>query len=384
MFGSLTDLRRQYFAEVAASVPTFSGQLVVLTHVLHDRPELLAAFASIAPIAVVIAIPYSTNPDVLLHLRRQYPVVTPTLEELGDAAFLRRLILQYVIDPPVMIVEIGGYFAKAINQIREDLQGQILGVVEDTEIGHREYGSLRSLPCPVISVAHSSLKETEDFLIGSSCLYSTERLLRDAGYLLEGQAALVLGFGKVGGGLASALSRRQCPVMVFDVDPIRRVKALSEGFQVLGKQQALQRAEIVFGATGQTSIAGNDFHHLGSGTVLVSCSSRDIEFDLRFLNANYDKTKLFENFDFYESEGHSLYLLGGGTPVNFIDGAVIGPILSLVQGEIILSMKWLIDGLPSPGLYEVDKPSRQWLADKWLKYFHPSEIFAHDAADALS
>ncbi len=52
------------------------------------------------------------------------------------------------------------------------------------------------------------LKETEDFLVGSSCLFSTGRLLREAGFLIDGKQALILGFGKVGRGLAHALLRR--------------------------------------------------------------------------------------------------------------------------------------------------------------------------------
>lgn len=63
-------------------------------------------------------------------------------------------------------MEIGGYFAPVLQDLRTEFAQDFLGVVEDTEIGHRRYQEAQPLPCPVVSVARSTLKAAEDSLVG--------------------------------------------------------------------------------------------------------------------------------------------------------------------------------------------------------------------------
>lgn len=99
-------------------------------------------------------------------------------------------------------------------------------MVEDTENGHRRYAELDKLPCPVISVSRSPLKEPEDFLVGQSVAFSTEALMRSRGDILHGRTALVIGFGKLGSSIARLLHVKGVQVTVYDIDPVRRTQAL--------------------------------------------------------------------------------------------------------------------------------------------------------------
>ena len=58
-----------------------------------------------------------------------------------------------------------------------------------------------------------------------------------------------------------------------------------------------------------------------------------------------------------------------GTPINFLDNAVIGPILTLVQSEIIFAIKSVLGLQGKPGIYGVAESERQALAEKWLGHF---------------
>ncbi len=370
MRNKLKVFRKQYFQAIANLVPKCHTQIVIITHILPDRPELLEAIASIAPIALIVAIPYSIEHTALSSLQEKYTIVTPTLDELLNPHFLSDMNIKN-IDPSISIIilEIGGYFASALELLKNRTNNNLIGIIEDTETGHRQYEKMTQLPCPVISVARSSLKETEDALVGNSCLFSAESLLRQAGFLMEGKRALVLGFGKVGRGIAHALLRRHCPVSVYDKASIRRVLALSENFHVPEKKDALSQAEIIFGATGNFSLKAEDYPLLKKGAVLISCSSKTIEFDLDFLKKHYDRVEVFTNFDMYQNNEHFFYLLGKGKPINFLDGAVIGPVLALVQGEIIFAIKTLFNLKDQTGIFEVNEQDRQLLADKWLYYF---------------
>lgn len=367
----LTELRKAFFSEIARTVPKINVQFVILTHILEDRPELLSAIQTIAPISLLIGIPYSTHNPTLQILQEQYTTINPTLDLLLSEDYLTSQITKYInLNTPTIILDIGGYFAPALKTLQNSFNGKLLGVIEDTEAGHKRYMQyINEYSCPIISVARSSLKNTEDFLVGSSCLFSTEKLLRKGGFPIDGKRSLTLGFGKVGRGITHALLRRHCPVLVYDTNPICKINALSEGFQIPNKIEAIKNAEIIYGATGVCSIKAEDYKYIRSGTVLVSCSSKNNEFDLEYLNKNYQINPIFEGLDCYTNNHHSFYLANQGQPVNFIDGAIIGPVLALVQAEIILAINMLATQNLRNGIFEVDLKTKEILAEKWLDHF---------------
>ena len=370
----LKQRRKEFLNDVIGGREAAEVDIVVLTHVLPDRPELLEALARLGRIASVIAIPYSVDEEVYRLLQTNYNIQRPSLGQLRSRRYLVDLIRAAYRQRPIVISEIGGYFADALDDLKRILGAHLLGVVEDTEQGHRAYESRTRLPCPVISIARSRLKHAEDSLVGASCLFSTERLLRDLGFLLEPRRSLVLGYGRVGCGIAHALQRRQCPTLVYDLDPVKRVVALGEGFAVPERHAALRQADIVFGATGRTSIVEMDFPHLNNGVILASCSSKDVEFDLEALRSAYSMTLVEPGICKLEREGKHLYLLADGRPVNFLDSAVIGPVLSLTHAEIIVAIAELIHapcvlGACEATLREIDDMRKQELAKSWLEHF---------------
>ena len=379
LVNSLTLNRRDFFQEIASLIPRFNGKFIIVTHILNDREELLDAISQIGQVALVIAIPYSIDMPTLESIRKKYHLIAPSLSEMRDEGFLMDIVSKVITNKEdhLIILEIGGYFAQLVKRLREELGERFVGVVESTEAGHRQYERrLSSLSCPVISVCRGSLKRTEYSVVGSSCVFSAERLIRKAGFLLQGKNALVIGFGKVGQGLARSLFRFNCNVAVYDTNPILRVLAYSEGFQTPEKEEAISSAQIIFGATGNESISSHEIPLIKKGCILVSTSSKDIEFDMNFINENYSAETPIENIDIYSREDHFFYVLAQGLPINFLDGAVMGPVLALVQSEIIFAIKTLMetDGYKQNGIFEVAETDRKMLANKWLRYFNQNEL----------
>ena len=376
LINSLTLHRQRFFKEIAQLVPKFKGKFIVLTHLLSDREELLHAIHSIGQIGLVIAIPYSVEPQTLQALSLKFPIITPTLSQLRDLDFLMTQLDKIVGETDELIIlEIGGYFAPIVRQLRQKLKTRFLGAIESTEAGHRQYESRSAeLSFPVISVCRGSLKKTEYSVVGDSCLFSTERIMRNAGFLLQGRNALVLGFGKVGQGIARGLARHACIISVYDTNPILRVLAYSEGYQVPEKETAINNAQIIFGATGNASLVKKEFTHLKNGCILVSTSSKDIEFDIEFIRKNYQMHRAIDHIDVCSKGNQFFYLLGEGTPINFIDGAVMGPVLALVHAEIIYAIKAIMSLRKQRGIFEVAESDRQMLAAMWLKYFNHDQL----------
>ncbi|MEP6850617.1 MAG: hypothetical protein ABI999_17295 [Acidobacteriota bacterium] len=371
----LYEKRRDLFMRIATGVGNVAdGKQIIITHFLPDRPELLEAFDSIAPIAALVAIPYSIVPEVLNQLRLQYNVITPSLAELFDEGYMLNLVRTVVANNPntrIALNEIGGYFAPFIKSINTEFGTSIVGCVEDTQNGHVRYEKARPLQYPVISVARSTLKEGEDTLVGPSCYFSADKLMRALGILLTPRRALIVGYGKVGRGMAFALQDNGSTPLVYDINPIRNGVAHGDGMFIPDRNSALKGCDVIFGCTGVTSIAGSDFDLLDDGCFLISCSSKDVEFDLPTLNANYTKTNLIPKVDKFTSPqtGKTIYLFGEGTPINFLDGAVFGPVLTLVQGELVLAIRKIFDEVATGELSELGVTDRKKIAGDWQSIF---------------
>lgn len=370
MSETLAVRRSRFFDRINETLGQSSAHLLLVTHCLADRPEFIDAVSRLVSSVKIVAIPYSIHEPTIKALSLRYSVSTPSMVELHDVEFLRDLLECLPNDGPIVIAEIGGYFAPLIANMPEGLQHRVLGVIEDTEAGHRRYLAVRdSLRCAVVSVARSPLKEPEDSLVGASCVFSVERIVRDLGTVLDAQQCLVIGYGKVGRGLANHLRDRRLPVSVYDSDPVRRVCALSEGFLVPHRNASITGADIIFGATGNLSMNGNDVSLIRDGALLVSCSSRTQEFDLLSLRAAVKSEVGSSVFEKLSNESKTFYIASGGYPINFRDGAVIGPALSLVQAEILAGISMMANGPPAPGIHSVPTSVQQMIAEQWLAEF---------------
>ena len=180
---------------------------------------------------------------------------------------------------------------------------------------------------------------------------------------------MVLGFGKVWRSLAHALQRRSCRVSVCDTDAIRRLQALSEGFVIPNKNIALNSSDLVFGATGFCSLKDKDFPYIRNGAFLISCSSKKHEFDLESMRSQYRATKIAKNVERLENLSNHFYLLGKGTPINFLDGSAIGPLLFLSHAEMLLAIQKLVNRECEIKLQQLDEQTRQHLATIWIEHF---------------
>ncbi len=361
---------REYFNRVATDIGRLDIRLIVLNHCLPDLPDLLDAAQAMAPISLFVPVPYSVNAQVLTRLMEKFPVETPRMETLIDHEALAAIVRPHLQTGRTAILEVGGYFAPALARLKAEFGERILGFVEDTEAGHRRYLRAEPLPYPVMSVARSPVKQQEDALVGPACAFSAEKLLKSRGMYLQARRCVIIGYGKVGRGAASALAGRHNSVTVYDINPIRRTVAMGDGFRIPDRDSALSTADLVFGCTGATSLHAEDFPRLKNGAILISCSSKRHEFDLTALARDYQRSEVAPHIDRYDRDGHTLYLLAGGAPVNFLDGGVGGPALPLVQAEILMATAALMDApRESPAIAEIGEERRRRLAEIWIETF---------------
>ncbi|MFC1418417.1 adenosylhomocysteinase [Streptacidiphilus cavernicola] len=360
-----------YFARVTAQFPAESPVTsFLITHLLPERPCFVRAVAQASQLRAVLPKPKSIHPGVRREIEQTVPCDTLTRDLFADADAAIDYLETHAAGESVVLLDVGGYFAPALAEVAARFSGRLLGVVEDTENGHRRYAELDKLPCPVVSVARSPLKDPEDFLVGQSVVFSTEALMRGRGDILHGRSALVIGFGKLGSSIARLLHVKGVQVTVYDIDPVRRTQALAQGFAVArDRESALTGAGLVLCATGAVSLHGEDFPHLRNGAYVATVTSSEDELELAGLPEVYARATAGDYVTRYQTTGHYFYLLNGGNAVNFLHGASVGPFIFLVQAEIIAALSQLTRGNLDPGIHEVPSEDRAAIAATWLNYF---------------
>ncbi len=361
-----------YFARIAREfTPPQPPASLLVTHLLPERPAFVRAVGTVSGLRAVLPKPKSIDLAARREIQRSIPCDELSREMFADADTAVTYLETRAAGEPVVLLDMGGYFTPSLQALSDRFSGQLLGVIEDTENGHKRYAEMGKLPCPVLSVARSPLKDPEDFLVGQSVVFSTEALLRGRGDILHGRPALVLGFGKLGSSIARLLHAKGVNVTVYDIDPVRRAQALSQGFGVArDRDHAIGAAGLVLCATGALSLRGEDFPLLKNGAYVATVTSSEDELELSGLPDGYLRSSSGEHVTRYQTTGHYFYLLNHGNAVNFLHGASVGPFIFLVQAEILAGVRLLARGDLSPGLHEVPAEDRAAVAAIWLNYYN--------------
>ncbi len=362
-----------FFSWLASTLPATGAASLVVTHLVPGQMDFLSALGHTTQIAAVLPKPKSANQLVMEATAARFRCDPLDRARCADPEWLTGYVWERAEGRQIVLSDVGGYFAPALAELCAAMPDRIVGVVEDTENGHRRYEALPELPCPVYSVARSPLKEPEDRLVGEAIVFSVETLLRHLGEVLQGRQACVLGYGKVGAGIASALHARHVRVLVVDIDPVRQAQALAVGYGSADLTDALGAADLVFSATGNRALGMKHLPLLRDGAFLAGATSRDDEFDLADLN-NPDnahvRTELIPGVSQISTvPGSSFFLLGNGNAGNFLHTSAMGSAIHLIKAEMTVAAALLADESHPPGFDEVPSARRAEIAAAWVDTF---------------
>ena len=355
-----------FFKDLLKNYKKTDVKLVLVTHLLIDRPEFIESLADIVDLALIIPKPKTINKSVLEKVKK-YNIINVSREKLSQKDFVINLLKKHVGKSKFIISDIGGYFADSLKNIKDSFDDQFLGVIEDTENGFRRYAKNKEIYSPIYSVARSPLKLPEDVLVAYSTVYSAESILRSKNEVLGGKKALVIGFGKIGSCIAKDLSRKQVITKVWDTNPTKLIYALSEGFNICNKNNYLEDIDLIFAVTGNKCLGEKELNKIRGKVYIFSITSSDDEFDFKRI-FSFRKDSKFNDF-ILENKNAEIHMINEGIAVNFLHGAVVGDFIRLVQGEIILNILELIFGKNKSEFLELSEEKRKIISKTWLKYF---------------
>lgn len=350
--------------------PCKPSSVVFVTHVLDTAVRFIQLVSSTADVSSIVAIPYSTATAARDRLSPQYNLLEPVtaadmVTTVNDAV---HAALTQSAERTVIVQEIGGYCSSQIGQLAR--REEFGGVVEDTMQGHWRYQALGYVAAPVLSIAESPLKALENRQVGRAIAYSIERVLRTRFFRIPVETRIgVLGYGGIGEATAASLAGMGAKVHVYDPNPIRMARAFVEGLSAPDRAKVLREADLLIGVSGQRSITVDDVALLKDGVIIASGSSKRVEIDVEGLCAAADDVSTESGLTRFAIAGKTIWLVNGGTPINFADQGVLGHVLDLVYTELYMCIRKLSERRCQPGLQTLDRAEQEAIAHVWREMY---------------
>ena len=199
----------------------------------------------------------------------------------------------------------------------------VLGGCEETTTGVLRLKAMekeRSLKIPVIAVNNAQTKWDFDNVYGTG-QSTLDGILRATNMLLAGRTVVVAGYGHCGRGIANRARGMGSQVIVTEVDPIKALRAVMDGFKVMPMVEAAKVGDLFITATGDVDVIRAEHMILmKDGAVMCNAGHFNVEISLEDLEKiSTSKRRIRENLDEYTLiNGRKLYLLAEGRLVNLV------------------------------------------------------------------
>ena len=247
---------------------------------------------------------------------------------------------------PNLISDNGADLHELLNKDFVDLKKSLIGATEETTSGgYRLREDLAATGFPTIVINDSNAKRLIENRYGVG-LSVVEAIMSSTNLLVGGLKVAVIGYGYCGRGVALCFKNLGARVSVIEIDPLTKLDALLEGFDVCSKEEGLSKADLIVTVTGRDgTFTQDDIALVKDGVVLANAGHFEFEIDVVGLKDSSDvssQKEHIERLDF--KSGKTLYLLGKGRPINLSAGNG-NPIEVMDLGLALqtLSLKYLVE-----------------------------------------
>jgi adenosylhomocysteinase len=290
-------------------------------HVTTETANLMRTLkAGGADVVLAASNPLSTKDDVAAALVAEYGI--PTFAKRGEDRDTYYAHLNAVADTrPQITMDDGCDLVSLLHAERPGQVGDVLAGTEETTTGVirlRAMAADGALRFPVVAVNEALTKHLFDNRYGTG-QSTVDGILRATNILLAGRNVVIAGYGWVGRGIASRMAGMGAHVGVVEVDPVRALEALMDGYQVLTHTDAAAWGELFVTATGNKNVFRREhFEAMRDGAVMANSGHFDAELDLDALRALAEGhvREVRDNVQEFDIGGKKLNLLAEGRLVN--------------------------------------------------------------------
>ncbi len=311
-------LIRERFAK---EQPLKGQKVAACLHVTSETANLMLTLkAGGADIALCASNPLSTNDAVAAALASMHGIKTYAIRGEDNDTYYQHI--EAALDHhPAMTMDDGADLVSVLHKKREAQIAEIIGGTEETTTGvvrlraMAERGVLRY---PIIAVNEADTKHMFDNRYGTG-QSTIDGIIRATNVLLAGKKFVIAGYGWVGRGLASRAKGHGADVIVTEVDSVKALEAVMDGFRVMTMQEAATQGDIFVTVTGDVNVL--DRHHFAvmkDGAILANSGHFNSEINLKALDELATGVRpVRPNVQEYKfSGGRRLHVLAEGRLIN--------------------------------------------------------------------
>jgi adenosylhomocysteinase len=303
--------------------PLKGVKIAASLHVTAETANLVRTLtAGGASVALCASNPLSTQDDTAAALVKDAAVYARSGE--NPETYYRHI--DAVLDTkPRLTIDDGADLVGVLHGQRTDLLDGILGGTEETTTGIIRLRALEAqgkLAFPVVAVAESVTGRQLDHRYGTG-QSTLDGILRATNILLAGQRVVVLGYGAAGRGVAIRAKGAGAHVIVCEVDELRALEAVMDGYDVMPASAAAREGDVFITVTGDRDVLRREhFEAMRDGAIVANAGHFDVEIskpDLEDLTAERHEVRPLVVQHVLE-DGRRIHLLAEGRVVNLAAG----------------------------------------------------------------
>jgi len=294
-------------------------------HVTAETANLMRTLqAGGAEVLLCASNPLSTQDDVAAALVEEYEAATFAIN--GEDSEVYYSHIESVLDAkPQLTADDGADLVSMLHSKRTDVIDGVQGGTEETTTGVIRLKAMAAegvLKYPIVAVNEAMTKHMFDNRYGTG-QSTLDGIVRATNILLAGRTVVVGGYGWCGRGLASRADGMGAHVVVTEVDPVRALEAVMDGYRVMPMLEAAAIGDMFVTVTGDKHVI--DRHHIEvmkDGAILANSGHFDIEINLAELESMATGVYKARPFvDAYEMpDGRKIFVLAQGRLVNLAAG----------------------------------------------------------------
>lgn len=338
----------------------FKGTKVsVCAHVTTETANLALTLKAGGADALLIASnPLSTQDDVAAALVANHGMSVFAIKGEDIPTYHRHV--QIALDhKPNFIIDDGSDLVATLVLERPEQVKDIIGSTEETTTGITRLESMQrdgALVFPAIAVNNAQTKHLFDNRYGTG-QSTLDGIIRATNRLIAGRNVVVLGYGWCGKGTAMRARGLGANVIITEVNPIRAIEAVMDGFRVMPIDEAAALGDIFITVTGNRHVIdGKHFDMMRDGAIVANSGHFDLELNLQALEKNCKAHKPVRHYmeEFTLKNGNNIYVLAEGRLVNLscAEGHPAS-VMDMSFANQALSLEYLIKnkGKLTPGLH---------------------------------
>ena len=347
--------------------PLAGVRMAACLHVTSETANLAIALKEGgADLVVCASNPLSTQDEVAAALVQEYGIPTYSIKGENDETYYKHLSSALDHKPEITLDD-GADLVTMVHTKRPELLPNMIGGTEETTTGVIRLTAMAAdnkLLYPVIAVNEAETKHFFDNRYGTG-QSTLDGITRATNILWAGRRVVICGYGWCGRGVASRAKGMGAHVIVTEINAVRALEAVMDGFTVMTGMEAAKVGEVFITVTGGLhTITKEQMELMPNGAILANSGHFNVEIDIPSLQEMAVSHREIRPFveEYVMANGKKLYLLGEGRLIN-LTAAEGHPsaVMDMSFANQALGVEYILDnkGKLSPQVYGVPQETDQ-------------------------